>query len=209
MRCYTLPARSLRPAADFVRQNLLFLSLALLLLAGLLTGCLLVRFGYAPSLGLAALFPRFLAARCGRPIFILFFHAAVASILYLLCAYFCGLFVFGAPIAAALPFLKGLGLGAVCGYAYAAYGLSGAALCLLVILPPAFVQSMALAAAARTALLFSSRLFAPFAAGAPFANPPGAFRRYHLQFLLLLAITLAAALFDSCLSRLFLGLFDL
>ena len=71
-----------------------------------------------------------------------------------------GFSLIGYVFLTAVPLLKGLGLGAVSGYLYASYKLTGLAYCLLIIYPGAVVSTFALIIACNDSCEYSKNAYA-------------------------------------------------
>ncbi len=72
---------------------------------------------------------------------------------------FLGFSLIGYPFILWLPFVKGIGLGAVTGYLYSAFRLTGFCYCLLTVYPGAVVSAVALIIACNDSCLYSQNAF--------------------------------------------------
>lgn len=198
----------LQDVLTYVLHNGRWILMLVSLLLGILSGSLFIRnSGTISFVDLSLFFHNFTAARNSASILSIILHSFLSSMLYLFLAYCSGLFVYGIIPAVLLPFIKGLGIGAVCGYLYQVYALKGVAFSMLVVIPAAFLYSLILAIACKEALQFSASIAAFLIKGNNWVNVSLQFKKYNLRFMVLLLFTAGVSIIDGILSRVFIGVF--
>ena len=201
--------RRIRRPSEFsaeLKSNWKFFFLSFLFLLGMLIGSLVVRFGGATS-SVSGIFDAYFSGRSGQPFYITAGYSALSVLPFLAAAFLSGLCLCGAPVALMIPLFRGLGLGLMGGYIYAAYGLQGVGFYALIVLPPCLVSSIALVLACREALSLSAMLFS---LALPKAQPFklwGDVKVYCKRFLLILAVTLVSVAVDTVMTVVFIRFF--
>lgn len=175
--------------------------------------CIGVTFGafLLPSLfnsdfNLPLLFERFLALRSNGFSYILL-NSLITYGFPLILLYCFGLFAYGYVPCFLLMFVQGITHGIVCGYTYTTYGLRGVAFVLLIVMPSALLITVIYLIGSKTSFQFSALLSKIFFCDTVLVQPSVHFKRYHYKYLILTAFAIVAALTDSLLSRIFLGVF--
>ncbi|MDR3644043.1 MAG: stage II sporulation protein M [Clostridia bacterium] len=144
----------------FFRAHYQIISIAALIVAGMLIGALLARQAAASgqnNFG-SVLKASFSAQTASQGFVSLMLSSFLSSSLLLLAAYLCGLCAAGLPVLVVLPLFKGAGLGFSIGYLYIQYGLRGMTLAALCILPEGLIVCIALILACRAGMRYSYRL---------------------------------------------------
>ncbi len=140
--------------------------------------------------------------------FLEIFVGCIFSVVFPLFLFYCfGLFVYGYIPCFFLLFVQGMSYGAVSGYIYTTYGLKGVAFVLLVILPPAFCNTLVQFIASQQAFVFSVLLSKNYFRDTVLVQPSNYLKRYHYKFLVLLGFAFAVAFLDGLLSRVFINVF--
>lgn len=123
------------------------------------------------------------------------------SLLCFAFAFFMGMFIPGCALAPALPLVRGVGYGMVCGVLYRGSVPDGVLDNLLAFLPSGCLATLVLLLGVREAIGFSASLLKTAIRGEAIALSAG-FKLYCTRFLLLLGLLLFPALLDGCLARL-------
>ncbi len=131
-----------------------------------------------------------------------------ADFIFLLVVFLLGLSLWGAVPVVLVPMIKGYGYGLTMGYLYASYGWQGIFYNLLVILPGAFLFSVVISAAAKTAFSHSVQLTALFVRKSVNDDPKLQMKHYLLSMLWLLFLTALSALVDLLFSLVFSRIFQ-
>ncbi len=101
------------------------------------------------------LFKKFFTENSDRSFFEIFLSDFALNTLITVILVFLGFSAIGAYFVYAVPFFKGLGVGAVCGYIYSAYLLKGVIYCTLLIFPSAIVGFIAIILACNESIQMS------------------------------------------------------
>ncbi len=88
-----------------------------------------------------------------------FINSICISGIFMLINTFFGFSLIGYPFLIFLPLLRGMGIGAVCGYLYGTYKLLGLGYCVLIIYPGAIVATFALILACNDSCEYSKNAF--------------------------------------------------
>ncbi len=164
---------------------------------GIAFGALMAGNGSAEAMGvLQSATSLFSAERASQPLFTTFVHSISASGSLLLLLFFCGFWAVGQPVELFIPLFKGLGLGMSMGYLYLYYHLKGVLFSLALILPQAFLSSLAIILAGKESIQMSSLLFKMLAGGRENAGGLSIVRLYCTKFMILGGMILLAALVD-------------
>lgn len=130
-----------------------------------------------------------------------------ADALFLLAAYIFGLCAAGLPLVLALPVLRGLGLGAVSGWLFLQHGLSGLGYSILVLYPAAVISMLIMLAACKESMLMSGDML--LVATGKADTVESSWRMFNARYLVLLLLSVIAALLDALCFRAFSGMFTL
>ena len=121
---------------------------------------------------------------------------------------FLGFSVIGFPFIMIIPFLKGLGLGAISGFLYSAYKLSGFGYCMLFIYPCNILCVYALIQACNNSAEYSRNAYLK-ALKSKGQYEKNETRVYLLRQLVFLGLCCISALIDAVSFKLFSGLFKI
>lgn len=128
------------------------------------------------------------------------FASLCRSAIYLIAAFFIGMFIPGCAFAPLLPLLRGIGYGMVCGGLYRAELMGGILKNLLILFPSGGIATFVLLLAVREAIGFSASLVKATLRGAETSLTAG-FKLYCTRFLILLGLTLIPALLDALIAQ--------
>lgn len=195
---------------SFVAENLRLIIMTASLLLGLILGAIVIRNGwFSDSFKISELFENFVAERSSDSVFKTVLGSLSTNFIYIAAAYFAGVFAFGVPVSLALPLIKGIGVGWVCGYVYMAFGLKGVAFAMLIIIPNAFISSLVLLHACTAAFGFSKKLFGIFFKDEVCHDFKLLFSKYSVKFLIFVLAMIFSSVIDAIMSGVFIGVFGL
>jgi len=192
----------------YLSENIRFVVLSLILLLGILVGALLIRNSLlTDSFDPLTLVSRYIDARSAGGIVGVYFQSFFSSFIYLVILYFSGLFLFGIVPCMLIPWMRGLGIGVICGYLYSVHGMQGAAFSFLIILPCTFLQCVVLLIASKDALRFSVGMFKHYTHSTYHPLENDIFKRYTIHFCVMTIFTALIAIPDTLLSHVFINIF--
>lgn len=144
--------------------------------------------------------------RSSQSLFSTMCNSLFANLIFLAVAFTAGLCALGLPFLTLLPFIRGLGLGAVFGYLYSAKALAGVGYCLLILLPGAILSIATLLIGCREGITMSFDVFSVMS-GKKTLDSYHNFRLYCARFGILLALLVCASLADALFAKAFSGFF--
>lgn len=144
--------------------------------------------------------------RSSQSLFATMCNSLFANLIYLAVAFTAGLCAMGLPFLMLLPFIRGLGMGAVFGYLYSTKALMGVGYCLLILLPGAILSTATLLIGCREGITMSFDVFAVMN-GNKTLDGYHNFRLYCARFSILLALLACASLADALFAKAFSGFF--
>ena len=193
-----------RSVFGYLKDNRLFVIFSSLMIFGFLIGCALVGQGTTSfSSQISDWFFKYRSVRQSTTFLTVIWQSFAASAVYLAADYLFGLCFYGCAGAAVLPFLKGLGLGSVCGFLYRTYSASGVAFSALTVVPVGLISSLILVLASRESFLYSVGSASVYLGRPAGANYSINFKRYHLHYLFYFLMQLIAAGADGVVSLVF------
>lgn len=108
---------------------------------------------------LTSLIDSYTLLKSGQGIIENFCNSLTVSAVFFAVNLFLGFSLIGYPFIMWLPFLKGMGIGTVCGYLYSVYKLSGLGYSLLIIYPGAIVSTLAFILACNDSCEYSKNAY--------------------------------------------------
>lgn len=149
----------------------------------------------------------YMATKSGQGILELFCNSMFSNIVFMALTVFLAFSIIGYPLIIWIPFLKGLGLGVVCGFMYVNYKLSGFGYSVLTIIPGATMSTFALVSACNYSCEYSKNAYLKSVIG------KGQFEKDESKIFLirqffLLVICALSSMIDSVLSFAFLRFFE-
>ena len=139
-------------------ENVKFLIMCLVIITGMAVGAAVIQRGYALYYT-KGLFEDFVSLRQSQGFFTVFFSSLGSVLILLIAVFISGLSAAGIPISFAALIYKGLGTGLTCGYLYSSFGFNGLFFSLVIIIPHAFISSVALILACRESCRMSAFIF--------------------------------------------------
>ncbi len=190
------------------RRQFLLVFLGLFFTAGLILGVLFVRSAdYSLLKSLDFVFFSNVTARSALPFYAVFVASLASSFLFLLFCFLCGLSIWGAYCVPLAPLFRGFGMGITAGYLYAAYGFQGFLFHLAVILPGAFLCTVAILLASAESVRFSKKIPFRVKDEAQEAQPRNHVRHFLFRFSVLTGVLALGAAVDTVTAVCFSGLF--
>lgn len=188
-------------------QNSRILVLTVLFIIGIILGALFIKMNNDIYKELEKYVESYMYVKTGQGIWEIFCNSMLSNITFLASSLFLAFSLIGYPIIIWVPFLRGLGFGAVCGFLYLNYKLSGFGYSILTILPGATLSSFALISVCNFGCEYSKNAFLKSVSG------KGVFEKGETKILLvrhfvLSVICLFSSLFDAVLSYAFLRFFE-
>lgn len=199
--------RTARPVARETpkRRNTLTTVLAVLFLAGVAYGAVLVDYLDADTVAaLDSITQGFLLGRVGESFWSICLHSLGAGMLLTGAVFLCGFSAVGQPFALFFLLFRGVGLGMSMGYFYSQMGGNGILLAMGMLLPSGALGGYAILLACREALKLSGLFFRAMTAGV--LMPVRTLRMYGVKLLILTGMLAVAALLDGACAKLFAGL---
>jgi len=145
--------------------------------------------------------------RAGQSIFGSAMGAFGTDFLFMLAAFLLGLCAAGLPFLLLLPVLRGLGLGVVSGWLYRACGVAGMGYSLLVLYPAAIVSVLLMLSYCKESMVMSGDMLLMLTGKQPRAE--SSLRLYTARYLLLLLLSVFAAVLDALCFSAFSGIFEI
>ncbi len=133
--------------------------LVLLFATGIITGALNINRDNLIADELKIIVESFTDMRAGQGISGIFFNSFMMNCIFVIVNLFLAFSLIGYPLILFIPFLKGLGIGAVSGFLYSSFGFTGLGYCLLIIYPGAVVSAFALVNACNDSCEYSKNSF--------------------------------------------------
>ncbi len=149
----------------------------------------------------------YMITKAGQGILELFCNSMISNIVFMGLTVFLAFSLIGYPLIIWIPFLKGLGLGVVCGFMYVNYKLSGFGYSILTIIPGATMSTFALISACNYSCEYSKNAYLKSVIG------KGQFEKDETKIFITRQIILSiicafSSMIDSILSFAFLRLFE-
>lgn len=183
---------------EFYKNSRIYI-LVLMFAAGIIIGAVSVNSETFLSEKITKIADVFSAQREGQGITEIFINSFSVNGLFSVLGVFLGFSLIGYPILIWLPFLKGLGLGAFCGYLYSAFALSGIGYSVAIIYPGAIVSAFALVLSCNDACDYSKNAFLKSICG------KGQFEKdetkiFVIRQLIFITVTAASSFIDALVS---------
>ena len=157
---------------------------------------------------ISELFNTYSSVRSGQGILRNFLNSFAVNGIFMIINVFLGFSLIGYPFLTLLPLIKGLGLGAVCGYLYSAYKFTGLGYSLLMIIPGAIVSTFALLLACNNSCEYSKNACMKAIVGAGQFEKDET-RLFLTRQLVFLIISAASSGIDAFLNIIFSSLFKI
>jgi membrane protein len=194
---------------DVIINNNSLILIFIFLIAGVLAGCLAIRFNWF-GLGTAnPYFNEFLSARSGKAFFSLFLSSLLAMLPYIAINFLSGTCMVGSVVVPLVAAYRGFYLGGILGFLYLNHGLMGILFNVLLIIPAGIISSFAVLLSGREAFGFSIALARlVFPGKVSDKNLYHDFKLYCSRQIFIILLFVIAALLDALLSVSFLRLFN-
>lgn len=150
----------------------------------------------------------FTIKRAGQGVINNFSESLFSVSVFSLATVFLGFSLIGYPLIIMIPLLRGMGIGAVCGYLYSVYKFTGLGYSLLMIYPGALFSTLSLLLMCNDCCEYSKNAYSKAILGR------GQFEKdetrvFLIRQLIFVLIGIFGALTDAVCSKLFVGLFNL
>ncbi|NLA73306.1 MAG: hypothetical protein GX848_05690 [Clostridiales bacterium] len=176
----------------------------LFLLTGLIIGVICIKYGVKSFVDLAAnIFEQTRLESSEKSIAGLFFSSLLSSICFLFAAFIIGLCAVGIPFLPIIPFIKGLYFGALGGYMYSTYGVTGIGYCALITYPAAAIMITALIYGCTESMMMSADICGILLNKTIGMNNKDALKLYCIRYSILALIIIVAAIVYTALFKLF------
>ncbi|MBQ8016029.1 MAG: stage II sporulation protein M [Clostridia bacterium] len=140
-------------------QNSRIYLLTSLFAAGIIIGAISIHKDSLIIEKLTSLIDSYAILKAGQGITANFCNSLTVNAIFAAFNLFLGFSLIGYPLIIWLPFLRGLGIGGVCGYLYSTYRLTGLAYSLLIIYPGAIVSTFAFMLACNDSCEYSKNAY--------------------------------------------------
>ena len=184
------------------------LILTLIFSAGIITGAVILNYESEIIKNLSDYINYNISVKSGQGISDIFFNSLFSNCIFLFLNIFLAFSLIGYPLIIWIPFLKGLGLGAVFGYLYSLYGLSGFGYSVLTIFPGATVSTFALVTACNISCDYSKNAYSKAIIGKG-QFEKGETKYYLIKQFVYISICIVSSLIDTLFSMIFLRFFEL
>ena len=149
----------------------------------------------------------YMVIKAGQGISDIFLNSVISNLLLMILNIFLSFSLIGYPIIIWIPFLKGLGIGSVCGYMYTVYKFSGVGYCFLTVFPGAIVSTYALICACNFGCDYSKNAYMKAIANkGQFENDET--KIFIIRQIVLIIICAVSSAIDALFSYVFLRFFD-
>lgn len=142
-----------------IYENSRIYLLVLLFAIGIIVGSININRNNIITDDLKLIVDSFTDLRAGQGISGIFFNSFLMNGIFVLINLFLAFSLIGYPLILFIPFLKGLGIGALSGYLYSSFGFLGLGYSLLIIYPGAVVSAFALVNACNDSCEYSKNSF--------------------------------------------------
>lgn len=180
--------------------------LFLIFLSGLVLGAWFVRRNSSILQMLFTLFENYTAVQATQTVIVHFSNAFFKQLLLLLVTYLFGVCAVGVPFLYAVPLCYGAGVGVVSAYLYMQYALKGIGYCALLLYPGYVVSVVSTICACSNGIKMSERILKgllQIETAELFS-----YRKFNLQYLILVIIAAGGSVLDSVLFKIFSGYFQ-
>lgn len=196
-----------RALKEFI-VNTRIIILIIMFCIGIICGALILKSDINFSDGISDIFNSYSELRKQNGILNNFLYSIKMNGLLIIVSMFLGFSVIGCPFITLVPLMKGLAIGAVSGYLYSMYKLSGVGYSILMIYPGSIVSSYALLKSCNDSFEYSRNLYYKAIKGRGQYEKDET-RIYLLRQLVLLGICMISSMIDVVTSELFSGLFEI
>ncbi len=175
---------------------------------GIFTGAVILKHNSETAEKISEIAEQFIFTRTQQGIGDNFFDSLLVSLIFSGVCLFFSFSLAGYPLLIWMPFLRGMGLGAISGYLYSAYKLTGLGYCVLTVYPAALISSFSFIIACNDGCEYSKNAFAKAVRGR------GQFEKDETKIFLtrqiiFAAVCLVSAIVDAVFAALFSGLFKI
>ena len=189
-------------------ENSRILLLTVFFVTGIITGAIILNKDSGITEKIFDFINKSVISKSGQGINEIFINSLLSNILFFAVNIFFAFSLIGYPLVMWLPFLKGLGLGAVIGYLYIYYGLTGLGYTVLTLVPGATVSVFALITACNSSCEYSKNAYSKAIIGKG-QFEKGETKIFLIKQLIYICICAASSMTDALFSTIFLRFFEL
>ena len=193
---------------DFIRRNIIILSLCLIFIIGVLTGTLCYVKNQTANHLASEWFVDYISFRGSNTFFSVAVNSALSNLLIGLCVFACGCSMIGVALVPSVFGYLGFKYGSITAYIYAIYQLKGIAFNAIILIPPTAIFLVGLFFASRSSVEFS---FVILKLSLPKSSPRNLsleFKAYCGKFLIFLSIIVIVSFVDAALCKWFIKYFN-
>ncbi len=189
-------------------ENTRIYVLAIMFSSGIIIGALCLKNNIIIFNNLKTYFENYMILKSGQGISEIFLNSMTSNLLFISINIFLSFSLIGYPLIIWIPFLKGLGIGSVCGYLYTTYKLIGFGYCVLTVFPGAIVSTFALISSCSNGCEYSKNAYLKSIVGkGQFEN--GETKIFIIRQVIFICICAASSIIDALFSFIFLRFFEL
>ncbi len=189
-------------------ENTGLYTLTILFSCGIIIGAAIINHDNMMTEKIKEFSDTYILTKSGQGISEIFLNSVISNSVFLFVNLFLSFSLIGYPIIIWIPFLKGLGIGSICGYLYSIYKFSGFGFSILTIFPGAIVSTFALISACNSACVYSKNAYSKAILGKG-QFEKGETRFYIIKQMIYFIICAASSLIDSIFSFIFSRFFEL
>lgn len=187
-------------------QNKMPIILCFVLISGILSGVLLESFNSDLSEKLTVTYNNYFIINSNKKFAELSFGYFLYNIIYIILPMLSGLCVIGFIMIYIFPFVKGIGIGSLCAYIFYTYGVKGVGYSLIIIIPSAIIQAIAIILSCNESYYMASDIFSVIKKENT-AEEKVDINLFFLRYLIIILISLFSALTYGLCSKIYLNLF--
>ncbi len=207
MKASTFNLHSIHQKTKTISSNRQIIILVALFFAGLIFGSFSVKSESSfVSERLVPFYMNYVRAKSTESSLAVFFSSLLMYSTVIIFAYFIGLCAVGIPFVALIPLCTGVFIGSVSGHIYGTYMLRGLGYCGIIIFPSAVIAISAIIFASKESMLMSRNMLNLLSQR--HNQQYEDFKSYSIRFAIYIAISCGAALIDTVMTHLFIGLFN-
>ncbi len=182
--------------------------LAIIFSAGIFIGALSINSGSVIIDKISNIIDSYTILKAGQGITENFLNSFASNFLFIAVNLFFAFSLIGYPFIFWIPFLKGLGIGSVCGFLYSVYKLIGLGYSLFTVIPGALVSTFALLSACNNSCEYSKNAYLKAVIGKG-QFEKGETKIFLIRQLIFMGICAISSFIDAIFSFIFLRFFEL
>ena len=140
-------------------ENIRIYLISLLFSAGIIIGAFSINNSNQMLDNIKTYIENYMILKAGQGISDIYLNSLISNLFLMILNVFLSFSLIGYPLIIWIPFLKGLGIGSVCGYMYTVFKFSGFGYCFLTVFPGAVVSTYALICACNIGCEYSKNAY--------------------------------------------------